>query len=203
MRNTTSNITFNTHDLVSFIENIDRFELEEVKSLLQRESDHIDSYADAVIDADASFFAVAKIYDFFFDNCSRARRIDTFETIEYLCSMTDYCDQTKKDISNLKCLHDDVVTTRYKEIKKEIVTLMREEYATQDDCLKENSLDAVVDMTTHFTENKFEIVRDLYDTYRDAMHDIQKKSVFEIDVAEFIQNSIANTLSTSEERVAA
>jgi hypothetical protein len=42
-----------------------------------------------------------------------------------------------------------------------------------------------------------------YKVYRNALRAIENKPAFEIDINEFIQNSIANSLSTSEERVAA
>jgi hypothetical protein len=195
MRNTTSNITFNQHDLVRFIENIDRFDLEEVKSLLQRESNHIDSYADALLDADTPFRAVERIYEFFFDSSiCRNRSLD--ETVEYLKSSTD-CDRTRNDnfwfTELLKDRSD--VKTQYEDMKRHYNIILRETY--------NEMLDKKVVCETDLIQRVSKIVRDDYVAYRYAFFDIQKKSVFEIDVDEFIQNSIANTLSTSGERVAA
>ena len=195
MNTATSNITFNHYDLVRFIENIDRFDLEEVKSLLQRESDHIDSYADALLDAETSFRAVERIYEFFFNSSiCRTRSLD--ETIEYLSSSTK-CDRTRNDNFWLTSYFTELsdAKTRYEDMKRHYIIALRETY---DEMLDESVF------CEHLLIQCFSdmIVSD-YKVYRNALRAIENKSAYEIDISEFIQNSIANTLSTSEERVAA
>lgn len=193
------NSTFKKQDLVRFIRNIERFDLEEVKSLLQREriSDSLECFADQLTDATTSFRAFEKIYNFFFENSTYSRR-SLYETIEYLSSSTG-CNRTEKDyflftsefenyedFSDAKMVYDDM--------KRCYMIFVREKIdEIQSECLQDKSALCVNRIIRYISD----IVNEDYVSQRKELRNIEQ--VYEVCINEDIEFYLSKNLLTLKE----
>jgi hypothetical protein len=197
------NSKFNKQDVVRFIRNIERFDLEEVKSLLKREriSDEFECFADKLTDATTSFCALEKIYDFFFEN-STYRRRSLDEIIEYLSSSTG-CNQTEKDYLLLRSAFENYedfsdAKTVYDDMKRIYMIFLVEKIdEIQRDCQQEKSAQCV----NHIIRYISDIVNECYVGEREELRSIEQ--VYEVCINEDIEFYVSKNLLTLKEGVEA
>lgn len=182
MENISSNISLNKRDFVRLIENIDRFDLEEAKCLLQKENEHIELHADALRDAEINH-RIAYTINRALENCC-SKSLDF--TIEYLNS-SEKCEKTKND----EFLFDDLYDlsgekNRYRAKKMALLSsLTKSGISSREDFLWRLS-----------ASSKEEL-----DACSARLFNLKEKAKFEIDTGEFIRNSVKKALSVSGDSV--
>lgn len=176
MQDISSNITLNKRDLVRLIENADRFDLEEAKCLLQRESDHIELHADALRDAEINH-RIAYTIDWALENC--CSKSPDF-AIEYLNS-SEKCERTKNDEFQFDEIYDlSGEKNRYRAKKMALLSsLTKSEISSREDFL--------LRLSASSKEERDACIARLFD--------LKEKAKFEIDTGEFIRNSVKKALS--------